>query len=273
MNRRFLASLTPLLLALVACEGEPPKMPTTPAANGPAPAAVTTEEEPAAEPAAAAPAAAAGALPPCACNCGCPGPGTAGADGGAPADGGATAAVAVAAPAAAAPASISGSITSVPKSAAASAVVYLEDAPVEPTAKMSVSITNRMMTFAPFVSVIPVGGKVVFRNEDPFPHNVFSADNEKFNMGIIPQRAAAVREFKSPGAYTLLCNLHPGMLGYLVVAPSSYFAKADAQGHFVIKNVPPGTYKVTAWAPRQQLVTQSVTVKGGDVSVNFELHR
>lgn len=288
MNRQFQAILTPLaslasvasfaslLSALVACEGEPPKMPTTPAAVGPAPAALPSEEEPAAAPAAAASAAPAG-LPPCACNCGCPGmPSLASSDGGAQGDGGAAPA-AMAAAAAPSPtiaaASIAGTVTTVPKSAAASAVVYLEDAPVDPAAKMSASITNRMMTFSPFVAVVPVGGKAIFRNEDPFPHNVFSADNEKFNMGIIPQRAAAVRVMKSAGTYTLLCNLHPGMLGYLVVSPSSYFAKADAQGRFAIKNVPPGTYKATAWAPRQQPFTQSVTVKDGDASINFELHR
>jgi plastocyanin len=171
------------------------------------------------------------------------------------------------------PAGISGTVTTLPKSAAASAVVYLEGAPIEPTAKMTATIANKMMTFSPFVAVVPVGGKVVFRNDDPFPHNVFSPDNEKFNMGMIPQRTAGVRAFKNAGVYTLLCNLHPGMLGYLVVIPSSYYAKADAQGHYAIKNVPPGTYNITAWAPRQQPVTQPVTVKDGDVPVNFDIHR
>jgi plastocyanin len=270
MNRIDLSILASILaLALVACEGEPPKMPMPPAGA----AAPTTVEEPATEAtAAAAPPAAPAALPPCACNCGCGAPPATAADGGALAlaDGGAPAAVAAVAPA---PASISGEVTTVPKSAAASAVVYLEGAPVEPTAKMSASITNKMMTFTPFVSVIPVGGKAIFRNVDPFPHNVFSADNERFNMGMIPQGAAVARVFKNAGAYTLLCNLHPGMLGYLVVAPSSYYAKADAQGHYSIKDVPPGTYKVTAWAPRQQPVTQSVTVKDGDAPLNFEIHR
>jgi hypothetical protein len=138
---------------------------------------------------------------------------------------------------------------------------------------MTTTISNRMMTFIPYVSVVPVGGKGIFRNDDPFPHNVFSPDNERFTLGMIPQRAAAVRSFKTPGYYTLLCNLHPGMLGYLVVTPSSYYAKADAHGHYSIKNVPPGTYKITAWAPRQQPVTQPVTVKEGDIAVDFDIHR
>ncbi len=264
MNTRCLAFFA---LVLVACEGEAPKMPTTPSAPAAGPAAELTDE-PAVEPTpAVAPSAA--ALPPCACNCNCAGPTS--SDAGAPGEGGATAAVATAP--APAPASISGTVTTLPKSAAASAVVYIEDAPIEPTAKMSTTVVNRTMTFSPFISVVPVGGRGVFRNDDPFPHNVFSPDNERFNLGMIAQHAAVAHVFKSAGVYTLLCNLHPGMLGYFIVPPSSYFAKTDAQGHYSIKNVPPGTYKVTAWAPRQQPFTQPVTVKDGDVPLNFDIHR
>jgi hypothetical protein len=121
--------------------------------------------------------------------------------------------------------------------------------------------------------VVAEGGRVVFTNEDPFPHNVFSPDNEKFNMGNVPQHGAHQRVFHAPGPYTLLCNLHPGMLGYLLVTPSTWWAKTDAKGKFDMKHVPNGTYKVTAWAPRQAPVTQSVSVTDGDVTVNFDLHR
>ena len=154
-------------------------------------------------------------------------------------------------------------------------VVYLEDGPLEdaPAHLQTVTIQNRQMNFAPFLSVVAVGGKAVFANEDPFPHNVFSPDNEKFNMGNIPQNGAHVRVFKNSGAYSLLCNLHPGMLGYLLVTPSTWYARADAKGNFVMKHVPAGTYKVTAWAPRQAPITQEVTVNDGDVPVHFDLHR
>jgi hypothetical protein len=92
-------------------------------------------------------------------------------------------------------------------------------------------------------------------------------------MGNIPQNGAHARTFKAPGAYSLLCNLHPGMLGYVVITPSTWFARTNAKGSFVMKHVPSGTYKLTAWAPRQAPLTQSVTVADGDVTVNFDLHR
>jgi hypothetical protein len=129
------------------------------------------------------------------------------------------------------------------------------------------------MAFLPFVTVVAAGGRVAFTNSDPFPHNVFTPDNEHFNLGMIQPKGSASHTFKTPGVYSLLCNLHPNMLGYVVVTPSSYFAKANAKGEFSLKDVPAGTYKITAWAPRQQTVTQSVTVTGADVKADFALHR
>jgi plastocyanin len=170
---------------------------------------------------------------------------------------------------------IVGTVTTKPAGLQSQTVVYLEDGPTEdqPAHLQSVTISNRQMNFIPYVSVVSVGGRAVFANEDPFPHNVFSPDNEKFNMGNIPQNGAHYRVFKTPGAYSLLCNLHPGMLGYLMVTPSAWYARADAKGAFTMKHVPVGDYKVTAWAPRQAPVTQSVTVAEGDVTVHFDLHR
>jgi plastocyanin len=170
---------------------------------------------------------------------------------------------------------IVGMVTTKPAALQGQAVVYLEDGPKEdvPSHLQTVTIDNRQMNFIPFVGVVAVGGKVVFTNEDPFPHNVFSPDGEKFNMGNIPQNGAHQRVFHSPGAYSLLCNLHPGMLGYLLVTPSTWFARTDAKGKYLMKHVPAGTYKLTAWAPRQAPVTESVTVSDADATVNFDLHR
>ena len=168
-----------------------------------------------------------------------------------------------------------GGMTTKPPALAPYGVVYLEDGPREgaPEHPSTVTIMNRQMAFIPFVAVIAAGGKIVFGNADPFPHNVFSPDNERFNVGIIQQNTAHARTFSNPGAYSLLCNLHPGMLGYVLVTPSPWFARTDAKGKFALKHVPPGTYKVTGCAPRQTPVTESVTITDGDVPLNFDLHR
>lgn len=255
--------LTCSFLVLVACEGEPPKTPIGPAVIAPAEA---QEGEPTAPVTAAKSDAVAAPAGTCAC-CPCNAP-----DGGAGGGGSEAVAVVPAAPVTAS--KLSGVVVTVPAAAAAHAVVYIEDAPIEPNAKMSAAIDNRGMAFIPFITVIPVGGRVVFHDSDPFPHNVFSPDADKFNMGTISQGQSMAHVFKEAGGHALLCNLHPGMLGYVVVSPSSYFAKADAHGRYTIKDVPAGTYKVTAWAPRQTPLTQPITVKGSsDATLDFELHR
>lgn len=285
--KRFLALLAlssaAPLASLLACEGEPPIM----APENPPGAAAAVESVASAQPSSPAeapsPAAPMMGSPTMGSMTGCPPPPCA-----SPGPGGS---VAAASSGSAAPApegsalpvpppsiprgNIVGAVTTKPPALQGQAVIYLEDAPKEdaPSHLQTVTIANRQMNFIPYVAVAAVGSKVVFTNEDPFPHNVFSPDNEKFNMGNIPQNGVHVRTFKNPGAYSLLCNLHPGMLGYVVITPSTFFARTNAQGKFEMKHVPSGTYKVTAWAPRQAPLTESVTVQSGDVTVNFDLHR
>jgi plastocyanin len=266
--------------SLAACEGEPPVM----APGNPSGAASEVASAPAAASASAgaeAPAAPAAPTmgpmmgcppPPCAATTAVSSAGTAPAASAAPAE----AAGSLPVPPPSVPrGNIVGTVTTKPAALQGQAVVYLEDGPKEdvPSHLQSVTISNRQMNFVPYIAVVAAGGKAVFANEDPFPHNVFSPDNEKFNMGNIPQNGAHVRVFHNPGAYSLLCNLHPGMLGYLVVTPSTWAIKADAKGKFDMKHVPNGTYKISAWAPRLAPVTQNVTVADGDVTVNFDLHR
>lgn len=268
----FLAA-TSALVGLIACEGEPPKVPANPTASVSSSAEPTAAETP---PEAATPAPAPAPMRrgmPAPCNC----------MGGREAAGSASAPASEPTPAAPAEsqgaadatvhANIVGTVTTTPVRLASSAVVYLEDAPVVPGRGTTARIDNSKMSFIPFITVVATGGRVAFTNSDPFPHNVFSPDNERFNLGMLAQKSTNVHVFKKAGTYTLLCNLHPNMLGYVVVTPSSYFAKADKKGQFTIKDVPPGTYKVTGWAPRMQAVTQTVTVKSGDTAVNFDLHR
>jgi plastocyanin len=261
------------VLGTASCEGEPPKTP--PLATGGQPLPVASDTELVAEtPTGTQPNETRAGCTPCPCQPACGGTATATAvasDAGAPA-------VVVASDAGpptvvAARGEIVGTITATPAYLASVSAVYLEDAPKEPGRGMAARIDNHQMTFSPMVQMITVGGTITFVNSDPFPHNIFSPDG-KFNLGTIPQNSTtAPRHFNTAGPNTILCNLHPNMIGYIVVAPSSYFSKTDAKGHYRIKDVPAGTYKITAWAPRLATVTQSVTVTGAEATSDFELHR
>ncbi len=257
-----------LALVFVGCEGEPPKTPPLGAGGDqPMPASTDTVEPETANPVATT---ATGCAP-----CPCQACGAVAMAGDASTDGAIVANVADAGAVVAVSArgEITGKITTTPAYLSSVSVVWLEDAPKEPTRGMAGRVDNHQGAFQPMVSVITVGGTITFVNTDPFPHNVFSPDG-KFNLGTLAQNSsAAPRHFEKPGAFTLLCNLHPNMIGYLVVSPSSYFAKANNTGRYRIKDVPAGTYKITAWAPRLATVTQSVTLAGAEATTDFELHR
>lgn len=154
----------------------------------------------------------------------------------------------------------------------AAGVVYLEDAPKEPGVAMNAKIDIFHKEFEPFISVVTTGGTVTFGNKDALVHHFFSPDMKEWDTGFLQKGETAGRNFDKPGPVALLCNIHPEMLGYLIVIPSTYFGKFGADGKFTIPNVPAGTYKATAWAPREPLMTQSVTVTGtATVTADFVL--
>jgi plastocyanin len=154
-------------------------------------------------------------------------------------------------------------------------IVYLEDAPKEPGALMTERIDVDHKNFKPFIAVITTGGAVTFGNKDALAHHVFSPDVPKWDTGLLHKdETTAPKTFDAPGAIALLCNIHPEMLGYLVVIPSTFYGRIGRDGRYAIEKVPPGTYKVSAWAPRIPVTTQPVTVAAVDalVAKDFELH-
>jgi plastocyanin len=151
-------------------------------------------------------------------------------------------------------------------------VVYLEDAPKQPGVATTATIEVHRKAFRPFITVVTTGASVTFGNKEPLAHHVFSPDMKELDTGFLKQDETAVRKFDTTGVFPLLCNVHPEMLAYLLVIPSTYFGQVGTNGEYVIPNVPPGTYKATAWAPRIPTVTQSVTVgPSGAVTANFVL--
>lgn len=152
-------------------------------------------------------------------------------------------------------------------------LVYLEDAPKQPGVAMTATINVDHKNFTPFIAVVTTGGTVTFGNLDPLAHHVFSPDIKDFDTGFLRKGETSSRNFEKPGPVSLLCNIHPEMVGYLVVIPSTYYGRMNRDGTYAIPNVPPGAYKVTAWAPRIPAVTQPVTVGESNVTLDFELRR
>ncbi len=160
---------------------------------------------------------------------------------------------------------VSGKVEATPAKYAAETVVYLKG--VKATAKpKTASMDQKNMTFIPHVLVVTKGDTVKFLNHDNVAHNVYSPDNDAYNLGTFKQNEERTHTFDQEGAYTQLCSIHPEMLGFIFVAPSPYAAAVDAKGHYAIKDVPAGSYKLAVWNSHLKAPERPVTVTAGKTS-------
>jgi plastocyanin len=141
-----------------------------------------------------------------------------------------------------------------------------------------VLVDQRKMTFIPRVVVVQQGTTVDFLNSDPVGHNVYwpsISGNKKLahNLGTWPKGEKKSFQFNDLGVVSLLCNVHPEMSGYIVVAATPYFAVTDKDGNFEIKNVPPGHYTMKTWSEDGKPTTQAVDVTAGTVSVDLTVKK
>lgn len=142
-----------------------------------------------------------------------------------------------------------------------------------PAAAAQPKIVQRDANFEPHVLPIAVGTGVRWPNEDDIYHNVFSmSDTKDFNLGLYGKEKAPVIVFDKVGRVDVFCGIHTKMHCIVLVLPSEFFAMADSRGRYVIKGVPPGTYRIKAWQERMPAQVKEVVVPAeGDVKMDFVL--
>ncbi len=107
------------------------------------------------------------------------------------------------------------------------------------------------LQFVPHLLVVQSGASVTFPNSDKVSHHVYSFSATKtFELPLYKGDLYPPVLFEQPGVVVLGCNIHDGMLGYVVVVDTPHFARTNEQGAAVIDGVPNGDYAVTAWTPR-----------------------
>lgn len=126
-----------------------------------------------------------------------------------------------------------------------------------------VSIDQKGCQYHPHVLAIETGEPLSVVNSDPTTHNIHPVpkDNREWNESQPPGAQPIMQTFARPEvAIPVKCNVHPWMKAYIAVFNNPYFAVTGKDGSFTIKNVPPGTYTVTAWQEVYGSQDQMVTV-------------
>jgi len=177
----------------------------------------------------------------------------------------------VAAPPAAA-AAIAGKIVLVEggkdRADASNAVVWIEGAGRGAGTAAKADMKQASKRFLPRALVVPLGTTVDFPNADPIYHNVFSVSGaNRFDLGLYRSGAAKSKKFDEAGLVRVYCNIHPQMIGFIMVVDSAFAAVTGQDGSFRFDAVPPGSYVLKAWHEEGTETAQPITVKSSNEPV------
>jgi len=123
-------------------------------------------------------------------------------------------------------------------------------------ARHMVAIEQRNREFIPYLTVIQTGTRVEFPNRDPVKHHVYSFSPAKsFEIKLYSGKPTQPVLFDKPGEVAVGCNIHDWMEAYILVVDSPYFAKTGQDGKALLRQLPPGEYRLRVWHPRQNAET------------------
>ncbi len=160
----------------------------------------------------------------------------------------------------------------------------------EPRAALptQVTINQEKMRFIPAVSVVAVGAKALFVNNDPWEHHVraSAAGFAQFNTansggfelrldgktdGKPGKTADAV--FEKAGPVLLGCHIHGSMRGHVYVSDSPWTLLTGTDGIANVEQIPDGAAQIRVWQADQLLdiAPQTVTVSATPGKATLQL--
>jgi plastocyanin len=157
----------------------------------------------------------------------------------------------------------------VPRPDASNVAVWLEGVRMKASSAGAVrgQMQSAKKTFTPRLIVVPREAGVEFPNSDPVFHNVFSVSGaNRFDLGLYRSGSSKTRRFDARGLVRVYCNIHPQMVGFVMVVDSDVFAVTGPDGAFRLEGVPPGTYTLKTWHEEAGESQVPVTVRGGNES-------
>ncbi len=122
--------------------------------------------------------------------------------------------------------------------------------------------------YTPHVLAMDTNQKFKVITSDQTTHNIHPLPNPMtgnipWNQSQPPGAAPIEKSWKAEEVpIPVQCNIHPWMHGWFVVVKGPN-ATTDDKGEYTIKDVPPGSYTVTAWQETYGTQTQKVTVAAG----------
>jgi hypothetical protein len=151
----------------------------------------------------------------------------------------------------------------------ANVIVYLKDITKGKAGSATpLSLGNEKCMFSPRVQGAMVGESLKISSADTVLHNTHpqnDATNATIYNVALPFKGFSVTKPLpgAPGLIKIKCDAHEWMHAWIMELDHPYYATTDAEGHFVLKDVPPGTYTLVAWHEAAGETSTAVTVAAG----------
>ena len=156
-------------------------------------------------------------------------------------------------------------------------------APRSPLMPVAATVGQEKMQFVPAVTLVPVGAKLTFANNDAWDHHVrgsaagamqFDASSKGYFEVFLdgkpagkPAKTADVVVDKA-GAILLGCHIHASMRGHVYVSDSPWALKTGPDGVAAFQDVPDGAARMRVWHADQLIDLPSQALAVGAVPAN-----
>ena len=152
------------------------------------------------------------------------------------------------------------------------------------------TVMQEKMLFIPAVTLLPLGAKVKFVNNDSWDHHVrsspagmgqFNNTNAGFELRLEgktdgkPAKATEITLDKTGvmGATLLGCFLHGSMRGFIYVSDTPWATKTNADGIAMFDDLPDGAAQFKVWQADQLIDAplQNVTISAAPIKAALQL--
>ena len=137
----------------------------------------------------------------------------------------------------------------------------------------AVTVTNDRCAFSPHVEAVSVGNTLEIGNLDHFLHNThIRIDTRTFlNVAMVDGGKPVKKILKQPGIFSIRCDIHQFMQGYVLAFNHPYYTVTPASGDFRIVGVPAGRHQITVWHETLGTLQREVAVPAqGELSMTLE---
>jgi hypothetical protein len=133
------------------------------------------------------------------------------------------------------------------------------------------SLDQKTCRYEPHILLVPQEGTLQMKSSDSILHNMHMVGAAQYNLPFPVKDKVIARPMHRDGVVDIKCDAgHVWMNAEILVVVHPYYAVTDQHGGFVLTDVPPGEYVITAWHEGWKIAREETVI---DVDSHREVHR